>query len=316
MNEIAIFSQHNDFHGRVIHAALERRSDVSAHYISTDAMLNGGHLTWRNDEPSNAVIGDHNGRPVDIDSLQVIWWRRINQPQLAIDILPDEVSRDLVDHEWRAALMGTVTDRFRGTWVNDPLRDTLAGNKIFQLKAATSAGFRTPRTLVSQQPDVIREFCRELNGEVVIKKLLGTVHRPMATVKLCSGDLDDDEAVRLCPSIYQELVVTRRHLRVCCFGDVVSAVLITTDVLDWRRDLSVPFQPFEIDHDTKLKLSALIQSLGLRMGIMDMMIDEADNLVWLELNTQGQFLFSEGKSGIDLTNMFADFLIQESQRKT
>jgi hypothetical protein len=44
---------------------------------------------------------------------------------------------------------------------------------------------------------------------------------------------------------------------------------------------------------------------------MDMMLTDDGQLVWLELNPQGQFLFSEAKGGYDLTNPFVDFLVSE-----
>jgi glutathione synthase/RimK-type ligase-like ATP-grasp enzyme len=317
MKRIAIFSQQNDFHGHAVYTSLSKRAGVAVYYVATDGMLNSGRLNWNLESRDTSRLGDHYGQVVEIASLDAIWWRRVNQPQLGLDGLMDEVTRDLVDHEWRAAIFGTVLDAFRGRWINDPFRDALAGNKIVHLTAARKVGFQTPRTLVSQEPEEVRSFCMEVGGKVIAKKLVGTVLRPLATVLLSLDDLQDDTSLQVSPTIYQELISTTQHLRVCCFGDRVSATMITSEVLDWRRDLSVPFTPYELDRETQSRLKTLIESLGLRMGVMDMMIDEAaDRLVWLELNTQGQFLFVEAKSGVDLTNQFTDFLIDEVSQKT
>ena len=51
------------------------------------------------------------------------------------------------------------------------------------------------------------------------------------------------------------------------------------------------------------------------MGAIDMIFDADDLPVWLELNTQGQFLFVEALSGYDLTGRFADFLQQTATQK-
>jgi glutathione synthase/RimK-type ligase-like ATP-grasp enzyme len=279
-------------------------------------MLTSGRLSWHHGRPDATILGDYFGQLTHVSELDAIWWRRVNQPQARVDELPDIVTRDLVQHEWRAAIFGVALDVFGGTWINDPSKDVIAGNKICHLAAAAKAGFLTPRTLVSQEPKDVREFCDEVGGRVIVKKLMGTTLRPMATVLLSRDDLEDDASIRLCPSIYQEPVSTTRHLRVCCFGREVFAILITSPVLDWRRDLAVPFSAYKLDRQIETRLVELINSLGLRMGIMDMMIDSADRLVWLELNTQGQFLFAEAKSGLDLTTPFVDFLIDESRRSS
>ena len=44
------------------------------------------------------------------------------------------------------------------------------------------------------------------------------------------------------------------------------------------------------------------------MGIIDFMISDDDDLIWIEINPQGQFLFAEALSGLDLKERFADFL--------
>ncbi len=49
------------------------------------------------------------------------------------------------------------------------------------------------------------------------------------------------------------------------------------------------------------------------MGIVDLKLGEDGKPVWLEINPQGQFLFVEGLTGLDLTSAFTDFLYQEAK---
>ena len=46
--------------------------------------------------------------------------------------------------------------------------------------------------------------------------------------------------------------------------------------------------------------------------VADIKIDGAGDLVCLELNPQGQFLFVEGLTGMDLTSTFCGFLRREA----
>jgi hypothetical protein len=62
------------------------------------------------------------------------------------------------------------------------------------------------------------------------------------------------------------------------------------------------------------QLSDVLERLRLRMGVADLKITPAGDPVWLELNPQGQFLFLEGLTVLDLTGAFADFLRDEGLR--
>jgi hypothetical protein len=70
----------------------------------------------------------------------------------------------------------------------------------------------------------------------------------------------------------------------------------------------VPFAPIRLDLEVEERLRRVVRDLNLMMGVMDLIMTD-DELVWLELNTQGQFLFCEALSGYDLTTPFADFLL-------
>jgi hypothetical protein len=48
------------------------------------------------------------------------------------------------------------------------------------------------------------------------------------------------------------------------------------------------------------------------MGIFDLKLDEGGIPHWLEVNPQGQFLFVQGITGLDLCTAFAQFLLDEA----
>jgi hypothetical protein len=311
MIKIALFSLEADLHAHAILHALKQRKHVSAHFISTDTLFECGGIRWIQGSSESAQLLAYDGAWINVSELDLIWWRRVNQPQKNHPFFEDKIVHDIVNSEWKSALAGIMYDSFHGIWVNDPNRDVVAGNKLYQLNAAAEVGLKVPKTLVSQDPDLVRAFCAELGGTVIVKKLMGTALRPLATVTVELGNLHDDRSIRLCPAIYQEIIRGSRHIRANCFGKNVHSVLIESPILDWRRDLSVPFTPFQLPCDIEEKLVKLLSQLGLRMGVMDLMIDNAGEIVWLELNTQGQFLFAEALSGYDLVNPFADFLITQ-----
>jgi hypothetical protein len=68
----------------------------------------------------------------------------------------------------------------------------------------------------------------------------------------------------------------------------------------------------EVDPATKHRLGRVLEILGLKMGVVDLKVDPTGEPVWLELNPQGQFLFVEGLTGLDLTGAFSEFLHDEA----
>ena len=101
-----------------------------------------------------------------------------------------------------------------------------------------------------------------------------------------------------------------------CFGDEFHAVAIESEDLDWRRNLDVPFSESSLSDSSAAALRAVLRGLGLRMGVFDLKETPEGEVVWLEVNPQGQFLFAEGLSGCPLTAAFASFLAREVRLTT
>jgi glutathione synthase/RimK-type ligase-like ATP-grasp enzyme len=227
--------------------------------------------------------------------------------------LADPAQVDLVNNDCSAALAGALLTRFRGAWINDPVRAHYAENKLVQLRAAKAAGFRVPRTIVSQDPEEIRGFCHA-HGQTIVKPVLGTRKTGLLTRLVTERHLSSDEAMMVAPAMYQEYIPGSRHVRAQCFGERVIAVVITSEVLDWRARLDSEMHPWAVPDHVRARLLDVLRALGLRMGVVDLKLTDAGEFVWLEVNQQGQFLFLEGLTGLPLTSAFCAFLTEEAER--
>lgn len=311
MYKIAIFSLELDLHAFAIMDNLRNVHNLECHFIATNAMVDKGGLIWESGVNGKAKIKTYEGEWINIEELDLIWWRRVNQPQRESELIQDEISQQIVSNEWKSSILGIVLDKFKGVWLNKPHNDLYAGNKLFHLNKAIEVGLKVPKTLISQDYDEILDFCKELGGTIIVKKLLGSSLKPLVTLKLTYKELKESKnSIQLCPAIYQEIIPGDIHIRANCFGNKVHPIIIEANRLDWRRDLSVPFRVEEIDNKTEEMLTILLSKLNLNMGIMDLKYNENRELIWLEINTQGQFLFGEALSGYDLTNAFSKFLIE------
>jgi hypothetical protein len=313
---IAIATFADDLHALVIQDRLRSMPETRCAIIEADRLADHPDaLSWHApvDEPSFTVSG-RDGELLDVASLDAIWFRRWNHPQRDIPPLADPAQVEVVHRSCSTTLLGGLLTSFHGTWVSTPEAPRRAENKLVQLRAAQAAGFVVPQTLISQDPPAIRVFCAALPSPAVIKTVHGTPRSQLFSLRVTDDHLSDDDALRMCPTIFQEYVPGHRHLRVLCCGRRSYAVQIETERLDWRLDLDTPMFPVRLEAAVERQLSDVLERLGLRMGVADLKITPAGDPVWLELNPQGQFLFLEGRTGLDLTGAFADFLRDEGLR--
>jgi hypothetical protein len=256
------------------------------------------------------MLRSYDSEWVDAHSLDLVWWRRPNQPQKPQLLEGEETADRLLNLEWNASIFGLMISSFEGVWVNDPAAESWADNKLHQLRSAASVGFQVPRTLVSSDPERVLEFCREVGGAVLVKRVVGREGLSMASGLVKESDLAArQQLIRRGPALYQEHIPGRRHIRANCFGSRSHCFLMESDGLDWRRDLShSSVVPYAASPSLELGMAAILGHLGLEMAAMDFMISESDELVWLGLKPQGQFLFSEGPTWIEMVRPFANFL--------
>jgi hypothetical protein len=313
--QIAILTLENDINALAIRKAFENYKDVVCHIVETNRICGNAGLSWSNLDTSKfgSTLPTLDTGLLDVKMLDLIWWRRVNFPQKIRPEVRDSKYIDLINNDCREAMFGLLFDKFSGTWVNDPTSTRLAENKLIQLSIAKRAGLQTPRTLISQDPKSIREFCTALKNNVILKPVKGTLRFQLLTRMLTEHDLDDDDPILLSPAIYQEYIPGNQHIRAHCFGGDIYAVMLESEELDWRQNLDIPFRVIDLPEGVKTSLRNVLVDLGLKMGVFDLKVSQGSAPIWLEINPQGQFLFVEAVTGLDLTSHFVQFLYEESK---
>ncbi len=323
MLHIGVVTRHDDFHAQVVRQLLEKHG-VKCSLLFADSISWVGGISWSSASPPHVEsergsLSDSEGNRVIVGDLDVVWWRRMTgEPRIPVSV-PDGSVHKVVVNDCQAALLGLLLTEFRGTWVSPPEATRQGSNKQLQLRVAQRAGLRVPRTLVSQDPDTVRRFCAATESRIIVKPVAGAQDTPLET-GFVRPEILTDHSIRICPAIYQEYVPGTRHLRISCFGDDLFTALLESEALDWRYPLDARVTRFELDDHTADGVRRVLNELGLRMGMVDMKLDDTGTPVWLEVNPQGQFMFLEGMcDSLPLSRSFRDFLITEadlaSQRK-
>lgn len=305
---VGIVTFKEDMHALGVTRLLARSSGTRVHVFEVDDLSAkpGAHRRGGGASPSAFLI-DASGVPVDLASLDVIWWRRSHFPQIASKRLELHDDSELINRDSQAFLEGVFLANATAVWVNHPIHAAAAENKLLQLDAAAGAGLPIPETLVSNCPAEIAGFARS-HPRVIVKSLRGLPGKPLLTLELLPEHLADPEPLQLAPAIYQKYVEGTEHLRVLAFGERCLGASFTTSEVDSRTDLTVPIRPAEIEGGLCKKIRKALDLLQLRMGVVDLKVQPDGTPVFLEINQQGQFLFLDAVSSGSFLAPFAEYL--------
>lgn len=313
---VCIVTYADDLHALAIQRALHRGS-CACHILLSDRIAQRSTLGLRlgNHSVSGYFLSSEDA-VVEMSQVGALWLRRPNASQVLPNTVEDPATRSLVDNDCTGGLRGFLTSSFHGKWISDFDSLLRASDKIAQLRAAAAAGFRVPETLVTQhKSDVLRlhEEYRRGTG-IVVKTVVGGDSGFLLTRRLKNPAALDEAAFLAAPAIYQECIAGSRHIRLQCFGDRSLAASIDSCDLDWRPNLNVPILPWPVPENVHRKVRRTFDLLGLAMGVVDLKETPEGELVWLEVNPQGQFLFLEPLTGIPLAQSFANYLESEARQ--
>jgi len=248
---------------------------------------------------------------VDLSSFKVLWLRRPRSHQVIKYPVADEDSKTIIENDCSGGLRGLLAASFRGKWIS-PYEALIRGSdKIGQLSAAQAAGWQVPETLVTQsRTDVARFFERHARNGIIVKTIVGAEGPLLLTRRIVDPLAFDESTYEAAPAIYQEYIPGKRHIRLFCFGDRSLAASIDSEDLDWRPNLNVPISNWTVPDLVYGLAQKTLKSLGLEMGVIDLKETPSGELIWLEVNPQGQFLFLEPFTSLKLADNFADYLIR------
>jgi glutathione synthase/RimK-type ligase-like ATP-grasp enzyme len=187
-------------------------------------------------------------------------------------------------------------------WANPIAARDRSNFKLRQLAVARSAGLRIPETLVTDDAGEARRFVAASPKGAIVYKPFYTFHwhgsgrrSHTVTTPVTEADFDSPEQLVWCPGIFQRFVEKAFELRVSVFGRACVTVRITgQDPIDWRtRQGDMKVEPFRLPEPVERNVHALMDRLGLAMGMIDLIVTPDGDYVFLEVNEQGQFLWVE-----------------------
>ncbi|MBA2237872.1 MAG: hypothetical protein H0W24_04115 [Lysobacter sp.] len=219
-------------------------------------------------------------------------------------------------------------------WMSHPKATRSASWKGEQLQRAARMGFRVPRTLMSNDPQAVRRFRESLDGPIVFKTMSSPslsahevepeqrAYRGLPTTLVTDELMAGIESVRESPCQFQEHVAKKHELRVTVIGDRTFAARIHSQLdsrtaLDFRDySVEIPYEAATLPADLEARCIAFVRSYGLQFGAIDLIVTPRDEIVFLENNPVGQFLFVEQLvPELRMTDAVADLLSHATARE-
>lgn len=254
----------------------------------------------------------------------VVWMRRRGEPAPVQGTHPDDLKAIHADSKQFFDNALPVLGHAGTRWVNHPDADYRCANKLHQLRAARMLGFGIPDTLIGNDIDAVRYFFTRHPEGVVHKSFSRHFwenedgsHTYNRTAQITAAHLSREFAVRACPGIYQAKVEKKHELRVTVMGNTVLGALIDSQrdgpTVDWRYEGGHGINNLkatDLAPELAERCRILCRQLGLAFGCIDLIVTPEDDVVFLEINCAGQFLFKElVDPAMPMLDTFCRFLI-------
>ena len=193
--------------------------------------------------------------------------------------------------------------------VNRPAAMASNSAKPYQALFIQAIGFDVPATLVTTDPDAVREFWAE-HGTVIYKSLSGV--RSIVS-RLEEGHNARLDRVRWCPTQFQQYIPGVDY-RVHVIGDEVFTCKVCSTADDYRyaarQGLGVEIHPYELPPDIADRCRALSKSLGLSVTGIDLRRDPEGRWYCFEVNPSPAFTYYQNASDQPIDEAIAGLLIR------
>ncbi|MGD1094030.1 MAG: MvdC/MvdD family ATP grasp protein [Bryobacteraceae bacterium] len=254
---------------------------------------------------------------ISFEDVDAVWWRL--KPMIINEITGvfTQASEEFASREWRMAIRSLPYFCDHALWVNPLVSQHEINFKPYQLRLAHEVGFQTPTSFFTNDPEAVLKLFSTFD-EVVYKTLGWCIFPPdevIYTSKVSREMVDESrEGIGKAPGIFQQFIRKKSELRVTVVGDEVFAVSIdsakhSTATVDWRKaQFEDMFSKTDMDAKDEAKLLAFHNRAGLQFGAYDFIVSERGDLIFLECNPSGQWLWIEEKINLPIAERHARLL--------
>jgi glutathione synthase/RimK-type ligase-like ATP-grasp enzyme len=184
-------------------------------------------------------------------------------------------------------------------------------SKPYQAQLVREIGFSVPETLITNDPNLVREFISR--HPRVVYKSISAVRSIVQTFE--EADFERLENIRWCPTQFQAFV-EGTNLRVHTIGQEVFGTAITTKATDYRYAARqcgdhADLRPVDLAEEVAMKCLELSRALGLDFAGIDLKVTPDDEVYCFEVNPCPGFSYYESNTGQPISDAVARYLAHE-----
>lgn len=232
----------------------------------------------------------------------------------------DEIDYQLAHASWKNAINWFELTFTSSRWINSIDAAKTAASTANQLRVARDCGLRTPATCFTNKLSILRAF-EIIHPQIILKSgsVPGIVPdgSRLLTHPIRACDLNPEELLSA-PCLFQEYIQKAYELRIHVVGNRVLACQIMSQAnpvtaLDWRNYAvsQTPHYPIKLNLKLTAACISLVRTLGLEFGVIDMIVTQDGENVFLECNAQGSWMWIEQLTGLRITQCLVDRLVQK-----
>ena len=292
-----------------------RRRDIPCLRWNLDRFPLDSSLTYRFDDGRFSASISSDGRNVDLDSIGSVWCRGF-RPAGFPDGLNEEDLK-FVEHESQRVFDALLT-LLNVPWINHPQCHARANSKPAQLRVAQDIGLDIPPTVITNDPQEVRDFVAKTSTATVYKAHSQSLNlepgKALYTGLMTDKELDRLDLIRVSPGIFQAFVPKAYEVRATVVGSRIFAGKIESQSneetrVDWRRrPYDIEKEPIVLPAEIEAKIFRFMQSFGLIYGAFDFIVTPDGRHVFLEVNPAGQYLWVEATTKLPITAAIVDVL--------
>lgn len=307
---ILIVTHSNDLHADIIAQILEAKG-ARFFRINLDTFPRDFQLFQKFAGGIQSSVVKHipSQDELDFSEIGAVWLRKeANFEFISDNLNPQE--KAYAEQETEHVLFGLLYS-LDCYWISHPLAIRGALWKGEQLQRAAKLGFQIPASIISNQPDEVKEFKRDITGDMVFKSMSSSflaadkvdensrISSGIATTLITDEHMNSLDAISELPCCFQEYIPKQYELRVTVIGDKVFAAKINSQddertKIDFR-DFSVDilYEAIELPLEIEKRCREFVHSYKLNFGALDIIVTPDNEYVFLENNPGGQFWFVE-----------------------
>lgn len=300
--------------------------------LNTESLLTDYEVNWwSNDNDIDFRIKNiRNGLEVLGSEITAVWERRPVPPaELKIHNHAEINKHNLGEaNGFLSFLLYYISDKFS---IGHHLYDRSAASKMLQLKIARELGANIPETCFSNRKTDIITFAK--NHEYITLKpitadnlwLGGDDEYVFYSQKVKTSSLVEqmEEAFSQTISFVQNYIEKSFELRVTVVCDKCFACKIDSQVMDeqqgkidWRQgyDHGLKHEIFDLPVSIQNFCKKFLSRMRLNFGCFDFIVTPRDQYVFLECNPNGQWLWIEQLTGMEISKAIAESLIKGNHK--